>query len=205
MGCLPNKLGITTSAELEKAEEKISKEQALKLFETRYLDDKPAGVFATLAEIHRFLFGEIYSFAGEIRTENIAKGFFRFASAQYLKPALDSIDAMPQSSFDEIIEKYVEMNIAHPFRKGNGRSGRIWLDHILKTELKLVVDWSLIDKSDYLSAMERSPVNDIEIKHLLKSALTDRISDREVYMKGIDNSYFYEGCKEYRTEDLRTE
>lgn len=205
MGCLPNKLGITTSAELEKAEEKISKEQALKLFETRFLDDKPAGVFATLAEIHRFLFGEIYAFAGEIRTENIAKGFFRFASAQYLKPALDSIDAMPQSTFDEIIEKYVEMNIAHPFREGNGRSGRIWLDHILKTELKLVVDWSLIDKSDYLSAMERSPVNDIEIKHLLKSALTDRISDREVYMKGIDNSYFYEGCKEYRTEDLRTE
>ena len=202
MGCLPNKLGITTSAELEKAEEKISKEQALKLFETRFLDDKPAGVFATLAEIHRFLFGEIYAFAGEIRTENIAKGFFRFASAQYLKPALDSIDAMPQSTFDEIIEKYVEMNIAHPFREGNGRS---WLDHILKTELKLVVDWSLIDKSDYLSAMERSPVNDIEIKHLLKSALTDRISDREVYMKGIDNSYFYEGYKEYRTEDLRTE
>ena len=197
MGCLPNKLGITTSAELEKAEEKISKEQALKLFETRFLDDKPAGVFATLAEI--------YAFAGEIRTENIAKGFFRFASAQYLKPALDSIDAMPQSTFDEIIEKYVEMNIAHPFREGNGRSGRIWLDHILKTELKLVVDWSLIDKSDYLSAMERSPVNDIEIKHLLKSALTDRISDREVYMKGIDNSYFYEGYKEYRTEDLRTE
>ena len=176
MGCLPNKLGITTSAELEKAEEKISKEQALKLFETRFLDDKPAGVFATLAEIHRYLFGDIYAFAGEIRTENIAKGFFRFASAQYLKPALDSIDAMPQSTFDEIIEKYVEMNIAHPFREGNGRSGRIWLDHILKTELKLVVDGSLIDMSDYLSAMERSPVSDIEIKHLLKSALTDRIS-----------------------------
>ena len=135
MGCLPNKLGITTSAELEKAEEKISKEQALKLFETRFLDDKPAGVFATLAEIHRFLFGEIYAFAGEIRTENIAKGFFRFASAQYLKPALDSIDAMPQSTFDEIIEKYVEMNIAHPFREGNGRSGRIWLDHIPKPNL----------------------------------------------------------------------
>ena len=202
MGCLPNKLGITTSAELEKAEEKISKEQALKLFETRFLDDKPAGVFATLAEIHRFLFGEIYAFAGEIRTENIAKGFFRFASAQYLKPALDSIDAMPQSTFDEIIEKYVEMNIAHPFREGNGRSGRIWLDHILKTELKLVVDWSLIDKSDYLSAMERSPVNDIEIKHLLKSALTDRISDREVYMKGIDASYRYEGYSTYSMEDL---
>lgn len=205
MGCLPNKLGITTSAELEKAEEKISKEQALKLFETGFLDDKPAGVFATLAAIHKFLFGEIYDFAGEIRRDNIAKGYFRFASAQYLKPALDSIDSMPQSTFDEIIEKYVEMNIAHPFREGNGRSGRIWLDHILKTELKLVVDWSLIDKPDYLSAMERSPVNDTEIKLLIKSALTDRIRDREVYMKGIDNSYFYEGYKEYRTEDLRSE
>lgn len=205
MGCLPNKLGITSSAELEKAEEKISKEQALKLFETGFLDDKPAGVFSTLAAIHKFLFGEIYDFAGEIRRENISKGYFRFASAQYLKPALDSIDAMPQSTFDEIIEKYVEMNIAHPFREGNGRSGRIWLDHILKTELKLVVDWSLIDKPDYLAAMERSPVNDTEIKLLLKSSLTDRISDREVYMKGIDNSYFYEGYKEYRTEDLRPE
>ena len=202
MGCLPNKLGITTSAELEKAEEKISKEQALKLFETRFLDDKPAGVFATLAEIHRFLFGEIYAFAGEIRTENIAKGFFRFASAQYLKPALDSIDAMPQSTFDEIIEKYVEMNIAHPFREGNGRSTRLWLDQMLKAGIGQVVDWSKVDKEDYLLAMERSPIKDVEIKVLLKAALTDDVNSREVFMKGIDHSYYYEGYTTFKTEDL---
>ncbi len=204
MSVLPNKLGLTSSAELEKAEEKLSKEKAIQLFETGFLDNKPAGTFETLSAVHCFLFGEIYDFAGKIRKQNVSKGYFRFASAQYLKAALDSIDEMPQSTFDEIIEKYVEMNIAHPFREGNGRSGRIWLDHILRKELKQVVDWSAVDKSDYLSAMERSPVNDTEIKALLRSALTDKINDREVYMKGIDNSYFYEGYKEYRISDLRS-
>lgn len=199
---LKNKLGITDSVELAKAEEKISKKRALELFESGYLNKLEAGTFNSLVEIHKFLFASIYDFAGKIRTVNIAKGNFRFASLMYLQAALENIEKMPQSTFDEIIEKYVEMNIAHPFREGNGRSTRIWLDIILKKELGQVVDWSLVDKEDYLSAMERSPVKDIEIKHLLKQALTDKINDREVYMKGIDHSYYYEGYSTFKTNDL---
>lgn len=199
---LENKLGITDSAELAREEEKRSKRNAVRLFESGILDTMPAGTFATLKTIHGQLFGDIYEFAGKTRTVNLAKGNFRFASLMYLDSALASIEHMPQGNFDEIIEKYVEMNIAHPFREGNGRSMRIWLDDILKKEIGKVVDWSRVDKEDYLSAMERSPVKDIEIKVLLKAALTDDINSREVFMKGIDHSYFYEGYNIYKTEEL---
>ena len=199
---LENKLGITDSAQLAREEEKISKAKAKELFESGILDSLHPGTYVTLARIHEFLFDEIYDFAGKMRTVNIAKGNFRFAPVMYLRPALESIDAMPQSSFDEIIEKYVEMNVAHPFREGNGRSTRIWLDAILKKELHRVIDWSKVDKEDYLLAMERSPVKDVEIKALLHAALTEKINDREVYMKGIDASYHYEGYHVFKTEDL---
>lgn len=199
---LENKLGITDAAELARAEERISKKKAVDLFESGYLHGLEAGTFRALSEIHRYLFGDIYEFAGKVRDVNLAKGNFRFASVMYLNAALENIEKMPQSTFDEIIEKYVEMNVAHPFREGNGRSTRIWLDLILKKELNYVIDWSRVDKEDYLLAMERSPVKDVEIKHLLKQALTDKINDREVYMKGIDHSYYYEGYAVYRTEEL---
>lgn len=199
---LENKLGITEAAELAREEEKISKAKALELFETGRLDTFEAGSFEGLAKIHQYLFEDIYDFAGKIRTVNIAKGSFRFAPVMYLEAALANIEKMPQSGFDEIVEKYVEMNVAHPFREGNGRSTRIWLDCIFKKELKMVVDWSKVDKEDYLLAMERSPVKDVEIKVLLKAALTDKINDREVYMKGIDASYHYEGYTAFKTEDL---
>lgn len=199
---LQNKLGIIDSAELARVEEKISKIKAVELYENNIVAEIEVGKFLGLAKIHKFLFDEIYNFAGKIRTVNIAKGNFRFAPVMYLEAALQHIDDMPQSTYDEIIEKYVEMNIAHPFREGNGRSTRIWLDMILKKELKLVVDWSKVDKEDYLLAMERSPIKDVEIKVLLKSALTDRIDDREVYMKGIDASYYYEGYNTFKTGDL---
>lgn len=199
---LENKLGITESPELARIEEKLSKQRALELFETGALDRLEAGTFAALASIHRALFSDIYDFAGEKRTVNIAKGNFRFASVMYLDAALQNIERMPQSTFDEIVEKYVEMNVAHPFREGNGRSMRIWLDGMLKKALGQVVDWSRVDKEDYLQAMERSPVKDLEIKALLKAALTDQINDRAVYMKGIDASYHYEGYHTFRTEDL---
>ena len=199
---LENKLGITDSAELARMEERISKAKALELFEKGLLDQFEVGTFQGLAQIHKYLFDEIYGFAGQVRTVNIAKGNFRFAPVLYLQAALEHIGQMPQSTFDEIIEKYVEMNIAHSFREGNGRSARIWLDVILKKELNLVIDWSCVDKDDYMSAMERSPVKDIEIKHILKQALTDQIDDREIYMKGIDYSYYYEGYAVYKTEDL---
>ena len=199
---LQNKLGITDSAELARAEEKISKKKAIELFESGYLDSLKAGTFEALTAIHRYLFEDIYAFAGELRDVNIAKGSFRFAPVMYLQAALENIEKIPQSSFDEIIEKYVEMNVAHPFREGNGRSTRIWLDLILKKELGLVVDWSKVDKDDYLLAMERSPIKDIEIKHLLKQALTDEINDREIYMKGIDHSYYYEGYSVFKAEEL---
>lgn len=200
---LENKLGITDSSALAREEEKISKKKALELFETGYLDTLTAGTFESLSLIHKYLFDEIYEFAGKMREANIAKGNFRFAPLMYLQAALDNIDKMPQKDFDAIIEKYVEMNIAHPFREGNGRATRIWLDLILKKELGKVVDWSLVDKEDYLLAMERSPIKDIEIKHILKNALTDQINDREVYMKGIDTSYYYEGYTTFKTEDLK--
>ena len=200
---LENKLGITDSSALAREEEKISKKKALELFETGYLDTLTAGTFESLSLIHKYLFDEIYEFAGKMREVNIAKGNFRFAPRMYLQAALDNIDKMPQKDFDAIIEKYVEMNIAHPFREGNGRATRIWLDLILKKELGKVVDWSLVDKEDYLLAMERSPIKDIEIKHILKNALTDQINDREVYMKGIDTSYYYEGYTTFKTEDLK--
>lgn len=199
---LENKFNITNSAELAKVEEKISKTKALKLFKKGLLNDLEAGTFDSLAKIHKYLFDEIYDFAGEIRNVNIAKGNFRFAPVIYLETALKNIDKMPQSTFDEIIEKYVEMNVAHPFREGNGRSTRIWLDLILKKQLGKVVDWSSVDKEDYLLAMERSPIKDIEIKVLLKQALTDKINNREIYMKGIDASYYYEGYNIFKTEDL---
>lgn len=199
---LENKFNITNSAELAKVEEKISKTKALELFKKGLLNDLEAGTFDSLSKIHKYLFDEIYDFAGEIRNVNIAKGNFRFAPVIYLETALKNIDKMPQSTFDEIIEKYVEMNIAHPFREGNGRSTRIWLDLILKKQLGKVVDWSSVDKEDYLLAMERSPIKDIEIKVLLKQALTDKINNREVYMKGIDASYHYEGYNIFKTEDL---
>ena len=200
---LENKLGITDSSALAREEEKISKKKALELFETGYLDTLTAGTFESLSLIHKYLFDEIYEFAGKMREVNIAKGNFRFAPLMYLQAALDNIDKMPQKDFDAIIEKYVEMNIAHPFREGNGRATRIWLDLILKKEIGKVVDWSLVDKEDYLLAMERSPIKDIEIKHILKNALTDQINDREVYMKGIDTSYYYEGYTTFKTEDLK--
>lgn len=199
---LENKLGITSSPELAKAEEKISKKKAVELFESGMLDKLDAGTFAALQVIHKYLFEDIYDFAGKMRDVNISKGNFRFAPLMYLEAALKHIDKMPQSNFDEIIEKYVEMNIAHPFREGNGRSTRIWLGHILKKEIGQVVDWSKIDKEDYLLAMERSPIKDIEIKHILRNALTDKINDREIYMKGIDHSYYYEGYTTFKAEEL---
>lgn len=199
---LQNKLNITDSAELARIEEKLSKKKAVELFESGYLDKLEAGKFVSLAAIHKFLFAEVYDFAGQVRDVNIAKGNFRFAPVIYLQAALENIDKMPQNTFDEIIAKYVEMNVAHPFREGNGRSARIWLDLMLKKELNLVVDWSKVDKDDYLLAMERSPIKDLEIKHLLQEALTDKINDREIYMKGIDHSYFYEGYTTFKTKDL---
>ena len=199
---LDNKLGITSSPALAEAEERISKKKAVELFEKGILDNLEAGTFASLKVIHKYLFDEIYDFAGELRSVNIAKGNFRFAPLMYLEAALANIDKMPQSTFDEIVEKYVEMNIAHPFREGNGRSTRIWLDCIFKKEIGMVVDWSKVDKEDYLLAMERSPIKDIEIKHILKAALTDDIHSREVYMKGIDHSYYYEGYTTFKTEEL---
>lgn len=199
---LENKLGITNSADLAKEEEKLSKKRAVELFEEGLLSLADAGSFSSLQKIHEYLFQDIYNFAGKIRTVNIAKGSFRFAPVVYLQDALKHIENMPQSTFDEIIKKYVEMNVAHPFREGNGRSTRIWLDLILKKELSKVVDWRRVDKNDYLLAMERSPIKDLEIKVILKDALTDDINDREVFMKGIDASYSYEGYSTFRTEDL---
>jgi cell filamentation protein len=199
---LENKLHITSSAELARIEEQISKKKALELFESGTLDALDAGKTVSLMAIHKALFEDIYAFAGEIRTVNIAKGNFRFAPLMYLEAALKNIDNMPQSTFDEIVEKYVEMNIAHPFREGNGRATRIWLDCILKKELGRVIDWSRVDKEDYLLAMERSPIKDIEIKYILKNALTDKINDRELFMKGIDHSYYYEDYIAFKTEDL---
>lgn len=199
---LENKLGITTSAELAREEERISKKKAVELFESGRLATLEAGTTASLMEIHKELFEDIYTFAGKLRTENIAKGNFRFVPIMYLETALANIDKMPQSTFDEIIEKYVEMNIAHPFREGNGRATRIWLDCILRKEIGRVVDWSRVDKEDYLLAMERSPVKDIEIKHILKAALTDQTDNREMYMKGVDHSYYYENYTTFKTEDL---
>ena len=199
---LENKLGITSSAELATQEERLSKKRALELFESGMLHKLEAGTFKTLQTIHKQLFMDIYDFAGKVRSVNIAKGGFRFVPAMYLLDALIQIERMPQSTFDEIIEKYVEMNVAHPFREGNGRSTRIWLDLILKKELQLVIDWSKVNKEDYLSAMERSPIKDLEIKFLLRNALTEHIDDREVYMKGIDASYMYEGYEEFKTKDL---
>ena len=199
---LDNKLGLTSIAELDREEERISKKKAAQLFDRKLLDTFDVGTFAGLAEIHQYLFEDIFDFAGEIRTVNLAKGNFHFAPLMYLQAVLHNIDKMPQSTFDEIVEKYVEMNIAHPFREGNGRSTRIWLDHILKNEIGKVVDWSKVDKEDYLLAMERSPIKDVEIKVLLKGALTDEINSREVYMKGIDHSYYYEGYTTFNTEEL---
>lgn len=199
---LENKLGIKSSAELAREEERISKKKAVELFENGMLENLEAGKFQTLCEIHKYLFDDIYDFAGKIRTVNISKGNFRFAPLMYLEAAIENIDKMPQNTFDEIVEKYVEMNIVHPFREGNGRSMRIWLDMMLKKQIGQVVDWSKIEKEDYLMAMERSPIKDIEIKYILKAALTDQINDRKVYMKGIDHSYYYEGYVTYKTEEL---
>lgn len=199
---LENKLGLTDSAELAREEERISKKKAVNLFDFAIFKLLSDGTYKTLAAIHKYLFEDIYDFAGEIRTVNMAKGNFRFAPLMYLQAALENIDKMPQSNFDEIVEKYVEMNIAHLFCEGNGRSTRIWLDHILKNEIGKVVDWSKVDKEDYLLAMERSPIKDVEIKVLLKGALTDEINSREVYMKGIDHSYYYEGYTTFKAEEL---
>lgn len=199
---LENKLGITDSAQLAKEEERISKKKAAQMFGSGYLNSLEVGSMDSLIKIHKYLFDEIYEFAGVIRNVNIAKGNFRFAPVMYLKEALKNIEKMPQSTYDEIIEKYVEMNVAHPFREGNGRSMRIWLDRILKAELGKVIDWSQVDKDDYLLAMERSPIKDVEIKYLLKEALTDKVNDCEVYMKGIDYSYYYEGYTTYKTDEL---
>ena len=197
-----NKLGLTSSDDLAREEERLSKKKAVELFENGMLDTLPAGKFSTLQAIHKYLFEDIYDFAGKLRTVNLAKGNFRFAPLMYLEEALANIDKMPQSTFDEIIEKYVEINIAHPFREGNGRSTRIWLDHILKTEIGKVVDWSKVDKEDYLLAMERSPIKDVKIKALLKAALSVEINSREVYLNGIDQSYYYEGFTAFRAGDL---
>lgn len=199
---LTNKLGLTNPSDLAREEERISKKRALELFESGFLDKLEPGKFESLKAIHKYLFDDIYDFAGEVRTVNIAKGNFRFAPVMYLEAALNNIDKMPQDTFDLIVEKYVEMNIAHPFREGNGRSTRIWLDLMFKKQLKKVVDWSRVDKEDYLLAMERSPIKDTEIKHILSNALTDDIGSREVYMKGIDNSYYYEGYETFKTEEL---
>lgn len=199
---LENKLGIKSSAELAREEERISKKKAVELFENGMLEKLEAGKFQTLCEIHKYLFDDIYDFAGKIRTVNLSKGNFRFAPLMYLETAIKNVDKMPQNTFDEIVEKYVEMNIVHPFREGNGRSMRIWLDMMLKKQIGQVLDWSKIEKEDYLMAMERSPVKDIEIKYILNAALTDQINDREIYMKGIDHSYYYEGYVTYKTEEL---
>lgn len=199
---LENKLGIKSSAELAREEERISKKKAVELFENGMLEKLEAGKFQTLCEIHKYLFDDIYDFAGKIRTVNLSKGNFRFAPLMYLETAIKNVDKMPQNTFDEIVEKYVEMNIVHPFREGNGRSMRIWLDMMLKKKIGQVVDWSKIEKEDYLMAMERSPIKDIEIKYILNAALTDQINDREIYMKGIDHSYYYEGYVTYKTEEL---
>ena len=199
---LENKLGLTSSADLAREEERISKKRALELYDTGLLDRLEPGTFDTLAAIHRTLFGDIYDFAGQLREVNIAKGSFRFAPVMYLKASLAHIEQMPQDTFEQIVEKYVEINIAHPFREGNGRSARIWLDHLLKAKLGMVVDWSLVDKEDYLLAMERSPVRDTEIKHVLRQALTTQTDSRELYMKGIDHSYYYEGYTTFRWEEL---
>jgi len=199
---LDNKLGLLNQVALAKAEEKISKQKAKDLHDTGKINEMEIGTFKGLSDIHRYLFSDIYNFAGEIRQVNIANGNFRFAPVMYLKASLDHIDSMPQNTYDDIIKKYVEMNIAHPFREGNGRSTRIWLDLMLKKEINKVVDWNLVDKEKYLSAMERSPVNDLEIRYLLVDALTDKVDDRELYLKGIDVSYYYEGYSEYATEDL---
>ena len=202
---LENKLGIKDSIELAHTEERLTKKRALELYDNKLLDSFSVGTFEGLQAIHKYLFQDVYDFAGIMRTVNIAKGNFRFAPVLYLSEALSNIDKMPQDSFDNIIEKYVEMNVAHPFREGNGRSTRIWLDAILKKELGMVIDWSLVDKEDYLLAMERSPIKDVEIKVLLKAALTDKVNDREVYMKGIDASYHYEGYNVYKTENIKNE
>lgn len=194
--------GITDLAELAREEERLSKCRAAELYDSGRLDVLETGSYAGLSAIHQFLFQDVYAFAGQLRTVNIAKGGFRFAPAMYLEASLGHIDAMPDSSFEEIVEKYVEMNIAHPFREGNGRSARIWLDCMLKKALGVVIDWSRVDKEDYLLAMERSPIRDIEIKHVIREALTDRVDDRAVFMKGVDASYYYEGYNVYRTEDL---
>ncbi len=199
---LENKFGIKNSAELVRKEERISKKRAVELFENGMLENLEAGKFQTLCEIHKYLFDDIYDFAGKIRTVNLSKGNFRFAPLMYLETAIKNVDKMPQNTFDEIVEKYVEMNIVHPFREGNGRSMRIWLDMMLKKQIGQVVDWSKIEKEDYLMAMERSPIKDIEIKYILNAALTDQINDREIYMKGIDHSYYYEGYVTYKTEEL---
>ena len=199
---LENKLGIKSSAELAREEERISKKKAVELFENGMLEKLEAGKFQTLCEIHKYLFDDIYDFAGKIRTVNLSKGNFRFAPLMYLETAIKNVDKMPQNTFDEIVEKYVEMNIVHPFREGNGRSMRIWLDMMLQKQIGQVVDWSKIEKEDYLMAMERSPIKDIEIKYILNAALTDQIHDREIYMKGIDHSYYYEGYVTYKTEEL---
>lgn len=199
---LENKLGIKSSAELAREEERISKKKAVELFENGMLEKLEAGKFQTLCEIHKYLFDDIYDFAGKIRTVNLSKGNFRFAPLMYLETAIKNVDKMPQNTFDEIVEKYVEMNIVHPFREGNGRSMRIWLDMMLKKQIGQVVDWSKIEKEDYLMAMERSPIKDIEIKYILNAALTDQINDWEVYMKGIDHSYYYEGYVTYKAEEL---
>ena len=199
---LENKLGITDSTELARMEERISKQKALEMFESGFFETLEPGTYKSLAMIHQYLFDEIYNFAGKLRKVNISKGNFRFVPVMYLQAAIENVEKMPQSTFDEIIEKYVEMNIAHPFREGNGRSTRIWLDLILKKELNKVIDWSTVDKEDYLLAMERSPIKDIEIKYILKQALTDKVDDREVYMKGIDHSYYYEGYAVYKAQDL---
>ncbi|MFG5536708.1 protein adenylyltransferase Fic [Enterococcus faecalis] len=199
---LENKLGITNQLELNRAEERVSKEKAKRLYDSRDIDRVEVGTFKGLSYIHNYLFEDIYEFAGKVRSQNISKGNFRFAPVMYLEIALEHINKMPQRNLDEIVAKYVEMNIAHPFREGNGRATRIWLDLILKKELKQVVDWNLIDKEEYLSAMERSPINDLEIKHLISNALTDKINDRKIFMKGIDISYYYEGYTEYNVDDL---
>lgn len=199
---LSNRLGLTDSTELAREEERISKQKAVEMFESGYLDSLQAGTFEALSKIHGYLFSEIYDFAGKVRDVNLAKGGFRFAPVMYLEVSLKNIEAMPQKTFDEIIEKYVEMNVAHPFREGNGRSTRIWLDLMLKSELHQVIDWSKVDKDDYLLAMERSPIKDVEIKVLLKAALTDDINSREIYMKGIDHSYYYEGYTVFKTGEL---
>lgn len=199
---LKNKLNIDDSATLAREEERISKKKAIELFNNKFLDNLPVGKFSTLQIIHKYLFEDIYDFVGVIRTVNLAKGNFRFAPVMYLEIALENIDKMPQENFEEIIEKYVEMNIAHPFREGNGRSTRIWLDHILKNKIGMVVDWSKVDKEDYLLAMERSPIKDVEIKYVLKSALTVDKDNRDLYMKGIDHSYYYEGYNNYKTNDF---